>query len=372
MKTHALQIGFISRRDFLKASSGALAGCTLTAISQEPRRADFKTEFLQLCDTACQELDAETRTLAFYQDSYVVRALAAAYDMTGKQAYLDTCRRWSDRMIKYQNDMTPKGAYYMHYGRKPGQTKGEWYVGDSSSIALGVLATAVRSPDPKERQRYLDSVKSYASLVINNYVGPEGGITDGLWSKFNGQWWCSTGIFGSLAFLLHKETGDENYRKIAWGTVDWLNRLDFANIGGPISFEERSPTVVMYILETYSVALPQLEQDSQRRRGAMAMLNKCLQWMSENQQGRVPTLSWDYNSHKKGAKFGGLPFHMYANARHVPDPDKLRAAADQELRHIANVLWKDGPPRISQLAAFAMMSYAEKLIPGAVYRTCKP
>jgi len=341
------------------------------AAAQGAEAERLREEFLKLCDAACAELNTPERKASFYQDSYAVRALAVAYDLTGNRKHLEVCRRWSDRMIEYQNGMTPKGAYWMHYGRKPGETKGKWYVGDSSSIALGVLATAVRSADPQQRQRYLDSVKSYAKLVIENYVGPKGGITDGLWSKFDGEWWCSTGIFGSLAFLLYNETGDETYRKIGLGTVDWLNRLDFNNVGGPISFEERSPTVVMYILETYSVALPQLEPGSQRHAGAMTQLNKCLQWMSQNQRGRVPSLPWDYNSHNKGAKFSGLPFHMYVHARYVADPAGLRAAADQELRYIASVLWKDGPPTIAQLAVFAMMSYAEKLSPGTIYRTTK-
>lgn len=331
--------------------------------------ADFETQFLELCETACREFNSGTRTDSYYRDSYAVRALLAAYDMTGKQAYLDTCRRWADRMVEFQNQMIPKGAYYMRYGRKPGQDKGDWYVGDSSSIALGILATAVRSPDAEERQRYLDSVKLYANLVLDNYVGPGGGITDGLWSQFDGEWWCSTGIFGSLAFMLYNETGDETYLKVGLGTVDWLNRLDFNNVGGPISFEERPPTVVMYMLETYSVALPHLEPGSPRYQGVMVQFNKCLEWMAGNQRGRVPTLPRDYHSHKNGAKFGGLPFHMYVDAKYSPDPDGLRAAADQELRYIASVLWQEAQPTVSQLAVFAMMSYAERLNPGAIYRS---
>jgi len=331
--------------------------------------AGFDVQFRQLCDTACREINSGKRTDSFYRDSYAIRALGAAWDATARPTYLDTCRRWAERMIEYQAQMIPKGAYYMHYGRKPGQANGEWFVGDSSSIALGVLAAATRTADPDARRRLLDSVETYARLVIDNYVGPGGGITDGLWSKFDGEWWCSTGIFGSLAFLLHAETGKEEYRKIGLGTVDWLNRLDFADIGGPIPFEERPPTVVMYMLETYSIALPQLDPGSTRHRGAMTQLDRCLDWMSHNQRGRVPTLAWDYNSHKIGAKFGGLPFHMYVNAKWTPDPAALRAAADQELRYIATVLWKDGPPAITQLAVFAMLSYAERLHPGAIYRT---
>jgi len=80
--------------------------------AQSPDQVDFKTHFLRLCDIACKELDKpftpfEERNRAnadpathhapFFEDSHAVRALAVAYDMTGKREYLDTCRRWSDR-----------------------------------------------------------------------------------------------------------------------------------------------------------------------------------------------------------------------------------------------------------------------------------
>lgn len=348
----------------------AVLGPAATA-AEPASKADFRGEFIYLCDTACRELNSEAREDSFYRDSYAVRALLAAYDLTGKQAYFDTCKRWSDRMVEYQSQMIPKNAYYMNYCRKPGQEKGDWYVADSSSIAMGVLATAVRCSDPQDRQRYVDSVRRFAQLVIDNYIGPESGVRPGLWRAFDGQWWCSTGIFGSLAFLLYYETGDETCAKAAYGALDWLTRMDFQHVDGPISFEERSPTVVMYILETCSVVLPHLKAGSPRQKAVLEQLHKTLKWMSENQRGRVPSLTWDYNSHKFGVKFGGLPFHMYVNARYVADPAGLRAAADEEMRYIVSVLWKDGPPSITQLAVFTMMSYAERESPGAVYRVSK-
>ena len=46
--------------------------------------------------------------------------------------------------------------------------------------------------------------------------------------------------------------------------------------------------------------------------------------------------------------------------------------ADGELRYVARAL-RDGPPSRGrdQLALFAMMSYAEKLSPGSMYRVGK-
>ena len=83
-------------------------------------------------------------------------------------------------MVEFQSKMIPKGAYSMNYGCKPGEDKGDWYVADSASIGMGVLATAVRSSDAAQKERFLKSVESFAKLVIDNYVGPGGGITDGL------------------------------------------------------------------------------------------------------------------------------------------------------------------------------------------------
>ena len=44
---------------------------------------------------------------------------------------------------------------------------GDWYVADSSSIGLAVLATSVRCQGA-ERERYLASAEKFANLVISN------------------------------------------------------------------------------------------------------------------------------------------------------------------------------------------------------------
>jgi len=337
---------------------------------QESAKVDFQADFFRLCDVACRELNKEPRKpprhRAFYVDSYVVRALAVAYDVTGEKKYLDACKIWSDRMLDCQSEMTPKGAYYMNYGRQPGQKKGGWYVADSACVGMAVLATAVRCTDPAEKNRYLDSVKAFAKLVMDNYVGPAGGITDGLWATYDGEWWCSSGTFGSLAFLLYKETADESYLKVAIGALDWLNRLDFTKVKH-ISFEKAAPSVVMYVFEAHSAAAPYLEAGTERRKATAAQIAKALKWMSENQCGRG---KWDYNT-QWGSKLGGLPFLMYVFARHLGEFKNVASAADRELRHVSGVLFKDREPPLSQLAAFAMISYAEKVSPGAIYRKSK-
>ena len=331
---------------------------------------DFKADFLRLCDVACRELNKEPRAAprhkAFYVDSYAVRALAVAHDVTGSPEYLSVCRAWCDRMLDDQKRMTPAGAYNMNYGRKPGQDKGGWYVADSACIAMGVLATAVRCDDPADKRRYLASVESFARLVIDNYVGPEGGITDGLWEQYDGEWWCSSGTFASLAFLLYEQTGKQEYLDVALGAIDWLNRLEFSKVKH-ISFEEAAPSVIMYVFEAYTPAMPHLEPQSQRRKGAEIQIAKALKWMAENQHAATGQDGWDYNS-QWGSKLGSLPFQMYVFARHLPDCAEAATAADEELRHLGSVIFAAGAPPLSQLVAFSMISYAEKVSPGGLYR----
>ena len=249
---------------------------------------------------------------------------------------------------------------------KPGQNRGDWYSADSACIAMGVLATAVRCTNQADKDRYLDSVESFVGLVMDNYVGPAGGITDGLWSRYDGQWWCSSGVFGSLAFLLYEETGNEQYLKVALGALDWLNRLDYTKVKH-ISFEEAAPSVIMYVLEAYSAGMQHLEAGSERRKAAFAQISKTLRWMSKNQATRTEKCPWDYNS-QWGSKLGGMPFHMYVYSKHLPEGKEVRSAADLELRHIGRLLGGKDKPKLSQLMVFSMISYAERLAPGALFR----
>ena len=325
-------------------------------VAADPQTSVQRAQFFQLCETACPLMDKVDRGVAFYIDSYAIRALAVAYDMTGKTQYLDVCRRWSARMVEHQKRMTPHGAYYMNYGRKPGEPKGEWYVADSASIALGVLATAVRCPDPREKARLQESVTTFAALVMDNYVMPCGGITDGFWSRFNGEWWCSTGIFGSLAFVLYDQTGDPAYLKVGRRAIDWLNRQRFEN-AQHIDFKEAAPAVLMYVFEAYSAGLPHLQRDPLRWEASLVEIRRALGWMAANQQGRNPKSTWKYDS-QWGSKLGGMPFHMYVWSKLLPDGPAISAAADQELAHLGKIQQSGPADKRFQLGSFSMMSYA--------------
>lgn len=337
-------------------------------LGAEPQPPLLREQFLKLCDAVAPMLDDTSRHVSFYQDSYAIRALAVAHDLTGKKPYLEVCRRWSNRMVEYQDRMIPPGAYFMNYGRKPGESKGDWFVGDSSSIALAVLATAVRCPDARERARLLGSVTAYARLVMDRYVMPGGGITDGLWSRFDGEWWCSTGIFGSLAFVLYDQTGDPAYLKVGLRAIDWLNRQRFEN-AQHIDWKEAAPSVLMYVFEAYSAGMPHLQRDPLRWASSQGELQRAMSWMAAHQPGRNARSTWKYDT-QWGSKLGGLPFHLYVWSRFLPRGAALTAAADKDLAHMGQAL-ADGPAKRFQLAAFALMSYAERLSPGSLYRTGK-
>jgi hypothetical protein len=254
----------------------------------------------------------------------------------------------------------------MQYGRTPGEATGDWYVADCSSIGLGVLATAIRCQQPAEKQKYLNSVLAFARLVADNWVRPSGGVTDGYWPKSDKEWWCSTGIYGSLAFCLYDETRDPRWLQMGLGTIDWLNQQDLLNATEFFPPREIKPTVLMYCLEAYSAALPHLERGTARYEATLKQLDVCRRWMAENFGGRagIPYVAqW-------GSKFGGLPFHLYVQSRHVPQGEELIPLADVELQFIAAAIREAAPSnQRDQLALFALLSYAEKLSPGTLYRT---
>lgn len=329
--------------------------------------ATFHTQYLKLCDVAITQVTDEHSKMPFFMDSYGVRALCAAYDLTGDAKYLAACRQWSDRMIAYQDRMIPAGAYYMNYNRKPGETTNGWYSADSSSIGMAILATAVRCSGA-DRQRYLDSAKKFADLVIHNYVRPSGGISDGLWEKSNAEWWCSSALCGSFLFNLYADTGDQQYLKTALGVTGWLNHWDLTK-EQPFPLSQQGPAMVMYVMENYSAGWPYIiQQDKKFKKAAQAKVAWCFDWITAQQKipledrKWLPTVWW-------GMKFGGLPFHEYMFAKYLPADEKLRAKGDTELQRLSMLAFY-GNPQATQLTMFMLMSYAERLNPGAIYRNC--
>jgi hypothetical protein len=346
-----------------------LGGLATTARGEEP---DFKKELLALCDANRAPLLKKAQSHRrggppFYIDAYAIRALCVAYDLTDDLEYLNICKAWCDRMIEYQNVMVPKGMYDMNYGRVPGQEDGECFVADGSSIAEAILVTSIRSRDQKEKRRYLDSAEMFAKLVAERFVRPTGGVTDGWWKDSDKEWWCSTGIYGALMFELYGETGKPEYLKSGLGTIDYLNTLDLNTEGTFGPPEKERPSVFMYSLEAYSAGLPHLRPGTDRYEKAMIQFSKLRAWLAKAVVESNTTDSYA----QWGSKIGGLPFHLYVCARFVPDTGDAISLSDQELQTAFGAWQKAPDSKRYQLGAFTLMSLAEKVAPGKLYRTSK-
>src|SRR5882757_1170604 len=163
-------------------------------------------------------------------------------------------------------------------------------------------------------------------------------------------------------------TGDKHYLKTALGVTGWLNHLDLTK-DQPFPLSQQGPAMVFYVMENYSAGWPYVEEDKAMNKAALDKVNWCLNWIAEQQvksaaeRDWLPTKGW-------GMKFGGLPFHEYIFSHHLPVDGKLSSAADTEMRRLAAIVFA-GKPEFTQLSAFMMMSYAERLNAGAMYRSSR-
>jgi hypothetical protein len=329
-----------------------------------PEDNDLRSTFLLLCDSLVNKIKDTKTGNDYFIDSYGVRALCVAYDMTGKQKYLDACISWSKRMAGYQEKMIPAGVYYMNYERKPGEEKGGWFVADGSCIAMGVLTTAVRC-EGADKKYLLQSVEKFAKIVTDNYIGPSGGICNGGWSEFKGEWWCSSGLFGSLAFMLYETTGNQKYLDIALRNIDWLNKQDLTK-AKPFPIEEQGPSMAMYFMEAYSAGWLWLIKESKRRNAAAAKVSWCLEWIGTQQQVPIQNRKWK-PTEWWGSKFGGLPFYEFIFSKYIPEQVDLKNDGDTELKKLTEIVMSK-KLFTAQLTMFMMLSYAERLNPGDLYR----
>jgi hypothetical protein len=351
--------------------TGAICGTFLVLLAGKRDvsvlSASIRTRFLSYCDLAVIQLNlpgrvrpSNKRPVPFYIDSYVVRALCTAYDMTHKEVYLDACKMWSDRMMAFQKGMRPGGFYYMNYGRRPFDTTGSCYDADNGCIAMGVLATAVHCKDEKQKQRYMASAKSFARLVAERYIDSSGGICNGLWPTFDGPWWCSSGTVGALFFHLYEATGDRSYLDYALRNLAWLNNQDLDTVG-PLPLKDQGPSLPMYTFEAYSAGWPYVK-GTRLEPGARAQVAWFSKWASAYRFSGDG--QWE-------SKHGGLPFHLMVLGHDLESPSML-TLADRQLDNIDSLLQADHRGVLSQFAAFSMLSMAERLAPGAAFARTSP
>ncbi len=363
---------------------------------EELNLSDLKTKFFQLCDIAVEELKippylpvrktthpGKERTVTFWMDSYAVRALAVAYDLTGKEEYLNAIKNWSDMMITYQEKMIPKGGYYMNYGRGPWETAGNWYCADCGEISMGVLATAVRCKNPMEKQRYIKSVESFANLVLENYIGPNGGITDGFWPLFDGETAFVTTYVGQVFFKLYDETGEKRYLDAGLNAVNCIinlkqlrnNSKDSIFIKyNPIPFLKESGSVHT-TLSLYSAGFSQLFSNRfpETEKGVRESIKNFIIWANNNLCGKGYSGQFEKYLHPQPhASIAANPFHIYFLVHNKIIPEDMLKLADKELQRCVSEIYSYDKLWLTGFASFTMMSMAEKLSPGSVFRKSRP
>lgn len=93
---------------------------------------------------ASSDASNTTHHVPFFEDAIGVSSISTAYRITHNPLYLNAIRNWANRMITYQEQMIPSGAYVNNYSftRKPGESVGDWYVADSSTIAQAIVRTS--------------------------------------------------------------------------------------------------------------------------------------------------------------------------------------------------------------------------------------
>ncbi len=376
---------------------------------------DLKAKFLSLCDVAVEAFkvpydepvhlasrdggqNKKLEIWSHFSRSYTVRALAVAYDVTGKDFYLRPIKKWADDMLTFQSKMIPKNAYYMGYCREPLSTSGTWCVCDCSEIAMGVLATAVRCNNLLEKQLYLKSVESYTNLVLDNYVGPNGGILNGIWAPFDGEWWASTAASGALFFRIYDETGNPRYLTAGLNALYWLVNLEslrsrssdakFSTYNAPgadnpyPASPRASGSGLFHQLHAFCAGAPHLfSKGLPLEAPARREMRFFETWCRENLLGKglsSPFVKSGYDNRRtdgvivNGTKFGGLPHLIYGLVRHGVFPADLASIADRQLQQFVTEIFSHDELRITEFVSFALVSMAEKISPGSVMRRSVP
>jgi hypothetical protein len=306
------------------------------------------TAFISLADKAMVELakpsspyvdvsDLSTKThhAPFFEDAYAISALTTAYTRTHNARYLNASKAWVEKIIRYQQQMKPTGAYFPNYSftRQPGQTEGDWYVADSSTVAQAVVRVAAIA-SPQDRARYIASAETFFNLVENHYTNPDGGVSDGIWGNFKDSWWSSTANFGAFSIVMYEHTGQQKYLDRGLKSFDYLSTQGVQNFAYP-SFEQEAPAIVFYVGEFYVRALPHV-RGTPRESATIQQLQFFMNWLASNQKSRNAGSSVDY---WHMSYMAGMPYIMYATQNYYPHNEQ---AAEQEQVLVHSLLESNG------------------------------
>jgi len=235
-----------------------LLGLSFKAYPAEPIIPDEKTreQLLQYLESICDwiidaelhsgelKIEAKRRTSVFV-NSNLARVLIAAYDLTGKQRYLDEALAWFDRFVQLQQKtVAPNDLPAGFWGDF--SADGNIYLGDGGT-ATTALAGAVRYADGERKEQYLNALRLYANFVqYGTKDDPQGkgrGGSNG-WIISSGEnagaigcgyyrgelstapYTISTSVTGAAFFsAFYVLTGERQYLEIAENAARWLTRV---------------------------------------------------------------------------------------------------------------------------------------------------
>ncbi len=154
------------------------------------------------------------------------------------------------------------------------------------------------------------------------------------------------------------------------GAVDWLNGWDLTK-AQPIPLASQGPSMLMYTMECYSAGWPYIVKDPAQNQTGKTKVAWCFHWISEQQAKPLVDTPWPVTK-GWGMKFGGLPFHRIP----FPAPTRPRTnhwsqMATRRCARLEAALF-GGKQDLTQLPMYMLMSYAERLEPGGIYREDAP
>lgn len=157
--------------------------CRLLAAGQERSQIttslDVRTTLQQICDHMLQTQrmrgDGKFSGIG-YIDNRGARGLLAAYELTGRQDYLEAAFAWGRAQIAEQRE---DGGYLMGYGYYPDGD--ECFVADGGEIACAIARLVTYAPK-EEKDRFFQSLKAYMGYR-ESFRCEGGGI---------GVGWCKT------------------------------------------------------------------------------------------------------------------------------------------------------------------------------------
>jgi len=172
---------------------------------------------------------------ACFEEAYVVMGAARAMDLLGDARMTAICRRFNDRMMKFQGVHWPE-MYDMGYGYNR-DAKGMVNcscVADNASTANGMLEAVRYFPHLPENPQVLASLKVFLDHCLKHYLTSQGVMGVGVVNhKINEpgleEYWCANALFAAGLIRFADLTGETSYYDAAVPMIEYISTWDYKN-----------------------------------------------------------------------------------------------------------------------------------------------